>query len=296
MNEKSVIITGAAGFAGYSTCLEFAEQGYSVWAVVRPGSAHNARLNDHPNVHAIELDCSRIRNLNGMIPVTPEAFVHLAWSGKRYELDTQLDNVQFTLEALKTAKELGCRRFLCTGSQAEYGATTLVQEESMMPEPFCAYGAAKVSVCYLSRGLARELGIEWIWGRIFSLYGTGEPDSRMLPALVGKLKKNEKVQLSSCRQNWDYLHVRDGAKAILALTERGKSGEIYNIARGDYRPLKEYVEEAGRILDSQSEVVYGSDPEPFVSLQPSVDKIFRDTGWKPGISFEEGIRAGFEVN
>lgn len=293
--DKSVIVTGAAGFTGYSTTLALAEHGYRVYAIVRPGSRHNSLLKSIENVRMIELDMGDILTLPEKVDSTPDAMIHLVWHAKRYELDTQFVNIKWTLDALDAAAEMGCKRFICAGSQAEYGAAKEVQREDTAPNPFCAYGAAKVSACFLSRYRAKERGIAWIWGRIFSLYGTNEPGSRMLPGLVKSLKNNEPAALSSCRQNWDYLHVRDAAEAFVALVEKGRGGEIYNIANGAYRPLRDYVEEARSLLHSQSIVHYGEDPVPFVSLQPSIEKIVRDTGWKPKISFAEGIEIGFEV-
>lgn len=40
---------------------------------------------------------------------------------------------------------------------------------------------------------------------------------------------------------------------------------------------------------SNSEIVYGDNPNPFVSLQPSVEKIQTDTGWEPNFDFREGL-------
>lgn len=293
MNEKCAIVTGAAGFTGYSLTKTLAEHGYRIYAVVRPGSEHNARIADLENVISIELDLDEIAMVSEYVDMTPEVMIHLVWHAKRYELDTQHNNCRWTLDALDTAARIGCKRFVSTGTQAEYGATNKIQTENMQPNPFCAYGAAKVAACYLSRYRAKEKGIEWIWGRIFSLYGTNEPDGRMLPGLVNAFKNNESVNLSSCRQNWDFLHVRDAAEAIIALVEKGHDGEIYNIANGSYRQLRDYVEEAKSILCSSSKVIYGEDPQPFVSLQPSVKKISQDTGWHPQISFADGIKIGF---
>lgn len=293
MKNKSVIVTGAAGFTGYSLTKELSDRGYTVYAVVRPGSDHNYRLAGMKNVRIIELDVGEIDRLLEYVDKSPFAMIHLVWEGQRYVSELQNVNINDTLRVLNTTHMLGCRRFICTGSQAEYGATQKTQMEDMIPNPFCAYGAAKVAACYLSRYRAKELGIDWIWGRIFSLYGIYEPPGRMLPDLVRMLKQNEPVKLSSCCQNWDYLHVKDAAEAIIALMEFGKSGEIYNIANGSYRKLKDYVEEAKEILGSDSELIYGEDPNPFVSLQPSVQKISDDTGWKPKISFSKGIITGF---
>ena len=112
----------------------------------------------------------------------------------------------------------------------------------------------------------------------------------MLPALIKELKAGNDFHLSSCKQYWDYLNVIDGAEALISLAEKGMSGEIYNVASGDCRQLKDYVETVREIIGSDGRVIYGDDPEPFVSLRPDVSKIMNDTGWSPRISFEEGIR------
>ncbi len=293
MENKSVIVTGAAGFTGYSLTKELDKRGYKVYAVLRPESAHNNRIGDFSNVIPCELDISKIRSLTGYIHETPYAMIHLVWEGGRYNLEEQQKNIIECLDALEVAKMLGCKRFVSMGSQAEYGATNVIQDESLLPNPFTAYGAAKVAACYLSRYRANELGIEWIWARIFSLYGLYEPNGRMLPALVRALKSNEPIELTSCRQNWDYLYVSDAAEAIISLAESGKRGEIYNIANGSYRSLKAFVEEAAEYFNSTSKISYGSDPVPFVSLQPSIAKIKNDTGWEPRTSFLDGITAGY---
>lgn len=286
------VVTGAAGFAGYSLTTNLLNLGYDVYAVLRPGSQHNSRFNnlDMPgNLFCIELDCKEFDLIHEHIVEKCDIFYHLAWYGGRDDFDVQNQNIGFCLKAIESAGKLGCKRFVGIGSQAEYGVCHTSMSEDIMPKPINAYGAAKVAAMYLSKRRAEQLGIEWIWGRIFSLYGDFEPSGRMLPDLVEKLKNNERVNLSSCEQNWDYLHVRDAADAIVAIGERGHAGEIYNIANGDYRRLKDYVEEAKSAIMSSSEIIYGSKADPFIELLPDVSKIKEHTGWTPVISFSKGI-------
>ena len=234
------------------------------------------------------------------------------WGGERND-ESQYKNVDYTLSALNAAAKLGCDSFICTGSQAEYGAVPYdeVIFEDRACNPFSAYGKAKVKACERSRELADKLGIKWIWGRIFSLIGKYEPSGRMLPDLYHTLKAGKDMHLSSCRQNWDYLDVHDAADAIIALMEKGHGGEIYNIANGDYKPLKEFTDElrdilvkmpceisknndgkiAGLIDGHVGNIIYGEDPDPFVSLQPSVEKLKRDTGFTPRHDFSFSIRS-----
>lgn len=285
--QKSAIVTGAAGFTGSYLMKHLLNHGYRVCAILRPNSEHNKRICSNSCIETFEIDVSNIRSLCSMLNESYDYFFHLAWHGKRDDFFHQMRNVDEVILALETARIIGCKRFVCTGSQAEYGLTRQIQDEKMCGKPFSAYGAAKLSACYLSSVRAKQIGIEWVWGRIFSVYGENEPQGRMLSDLVTSLQQGKDILLSSCVQNWDYLDADDAAEAIIALAEKGKDGEIYNVANGNYRPLKNYVEIVRKIIYSQSRITYGDKADPFVSLQPSVEKIRNDTGWYPRKEFME---------
>ncbi|MBQ9360922.1 MAG: NAD(P)-dependent oxidoreductase [Lachnospiraceae bacterium] len=288
---KTAIVTGAAGFAGCHLTKTLSENGYRVYAVLRPGSTHNGRLAGLNNVVCIEADVYSDETLSSLIPGQCDLFFHMAWmSGGRYDYDTQMRNAWITLRMAKLASETGCRRFVGIGSQAEYGSTEEEITEDTWPAPFCAYGVSKLAACYLSKQIAEENGMEWVWGRIFSVYGENEPAERLIPRLMESFQNGSDISLSSCRQNWDFLYGKDAGEALLAIAEKGGNGEIYNIADGRYRPLKEYVEIINDIYGKNSSIPYGEDPKPFVSLQPSVEKLKRDTGWVPKTDFRTKIQ------
>ena len=296
---KSAYITGAAGFLGSILTEELIKKGYTVCAIVRPDSSHNDRIKGMENLHVVECEISGYTELYDGITKTgvmgrpdDSVFFHLSINpDPNSQIAGQSVNINATIAAVETASKLGCNRFIATGSQAEYGVVhpEMIETEDISVDPITSYGVAKVVSCYLSRQRARELDIEWIWGRVFSLIGKYEPNGRMLPDLYHALKKNEDFYVSSCRQNWDYLDVYDAADALIALAERGRSGEIYNIAHGDYRPLREYTEEFKDMV-GRGRIIYGDDPDPFISLQPSVEKIKNDTGWSPRRSFSDSIK------
>ncbi|MCR4617021.1 MAG: NAD-dependent epimerase/dehydratase family protein [Lachnospiraceae bacterium] len=113
----------------------------------------------------------------------------------------------------------------------------------------------------------------------------------MLPLLINNLKNGEVTELSDCSQNWDYLDVEDAAEALIALGENGHSGEIYNLARGDNKTLREYVVVAEEKFAKQGGLVrYGERINPFISLRPSVAKLKEHTGWSPKIDFLELVK------
>lgn len=287
---KKCVITGAAGFTGYSLVENLIAHGYFVYAVVRPQSEHNVRLAGMSNMQMVYADMSEYGQLDEKIKDTCDAFFHLAWQGERYDFASQYQNIEYALGALEAAARLGCKRFICTGSQAEYGPQKGLITEETCPHPADAYGAVKLAACLLTRQRAADFGIEWIWGRIFSLYGKYEAETRMLPALVKSLRENKDFQMATDgRQNWDYLYVSDGAEALIALLEKGKTGEIYNIAHGNYRMMREFVGLVEKFVGNTACVVYDETNISLYSLQPSSEKLKRDTGWLPQVEFCSGL-------
>lgn len=287
---KYAVVTGAAGFVGCNLVEALIAHGYFVYGVVRPKSQHNSRLAESNQLKLVAADMSEFGRLAEMIGGSADIFFHAAWQGGRYDFAEQNQNIAATLAALRAAKALGCKRFVATGSQAEYGPKRELITEGCLPQPIDAYGSAKLAACVLSRQLAADLGMEWIWGRIFSVYGKYEPAGRMLPDLLQSLIAGESFELSAANQYWDYLYSSDCANALVALGEYGRSGEIYNIANGDCRPLKAFTEEMRESIAPDVQLKYGKNPKVVYSLWVSPKKLMKDTGWKPKIEFHEGIR------
>jgi len=307
---KKAIVTGGAGFAGYSLVKSLLSRGFRVVCPVRPGSSHNKRLealSEDSNgtkgeLILLSLDMKDIRILSHWlgkkhIDMSGCLFFHLAWSGERDNFDEQYANINITTDTVVTASRIGAEKIVITGSQAEYGlkaggirlqdGTISPVTEEALPEPVNAYGAVKTAAMYISRELARHLDIGWNWVRIFSLYGECEHPHTMLSYLRSTLERGELPHLSSCEQYWDYLDVRDAANALIAVAENGKENEIYNLASGDYRPLREFTEIIRKRVRADAAIDYAeADPSsPSLSLRPSIEKLKRDTGWKPELPF-----------
>ena len=79
----------------------------------------------------------------------------------------------------------------------------------------------------------------------------------MISYLVDSLRQVISPGLTLCTQNWDYLDAGDAAEAFIAMTEHGDAGVVYNVANGEYRPLREYVEEVRLLLAPKVTVCYG---------------------------------------
>ena len=104
--------------------------------------------------------------------------------------------------------------------------------------------------------------------------------------------KDEPLEMTAGTQLWDYLYVSDAASAMVLLAEKDCSNGVYNIASGDYKPLKDFIVEIKNTLNSKSVLNFGSipyGPHGPVNLTPDSSKL-RLLGWKPVTSFEDGIK------
>ena len=209
-------------------------------------------------------------------------------------------NVVNTIAAMFGADKMGCRLFVEAGSQAEYGTVLTPISEATPCNPFSAYGKAKLEVYRRLSELSAELGIKYLHLRIFSLFGEGDHPWTLVMSSLGKMLRNEAVDLSPCTQHWDFLYVKDAARQIAslcdyALTSKDFRSEVYNIASGDSRPLKDFVERMKVLTGSESKLNYGAvTPQYVVSLQPDMSKTQAVVGKLCEYSFDDVINRMIE--
>ena len=101
---KKCIVTGAAGFAGANLVELLLKEDYFVYAVVRPNSPHNCRLQASPNLQLIQQDMIEYGKLDEIISDSCDYVFHLAWQGDRYNFTEQYSNVAITLDLLKAVQ------------------------------------------------------------------------------------------------------------------------------------------------------------------------------------------------
>lgn len=279
------VITGATSFIGIELAKYLVGKGNDIIAVCRPNSNG---LKDLPKeVDVIFLDMADYSSLDEKIKKA-DVFINLAWMGtshgKRDDASIQKDNIRFSLAAMEAAKKMGCKLFVESGSQAEYGITQNVQNEDMLCNPLTEYGKAKLIVKEKGFELAEKIGIKYAHLRIFSLFGENDHPWTLVMSSIHKMLKDETVDLTLCNQNWNFLYVKDAVLQICALCDYAVDSsdyihEVYNIASEDTRKLKDFVEEIKQLTHSTSKLEYGAiKAENVVSLQPSISKLKKDIG------------------
>ena len=293
------IITGATSFIGLEFTKLVLECGHDVYAVCRPGSKSLKKLPKAPSLSVVFATMDEYEMLPSKID-SADIFVNFAWDGTNYEGRTKTDihkkNIENTKIAFRIAKEIGCRLFVESGSQAEYGVYDGLIDENTPCNPFTEYGKGKLAMKQEGFKLSEEIGLKYLHLRIFSTFGEGDHPYTLFMNAVSKMLNNEPLDLSPCTQNWNFLYARDAVKQIYYLCEKAVNDgsfkhEVFNLASEDTRILKDYVEQLKVLLHSESQLNYGVlTPEHLVTLNPNISKLKTYIGYVSSYSFDEAAK------
>lgn len=298
---KRIVVTGATSMIGVALIEECLRHDIEIYAVVRSSSGKAGRLPFSDKIHLTDCSLEDLSDLPGRIPGGCDTFYHIAWgnTGEARNKSTELQsrNIIYTLQAVRAAAELGCRRFIGAGSQAEYGPMDVEKISPDSPvNPSTPYGASKLAAGHLAGMLCRELGMECIWPRIFSVYGKYEKETTMVASGLRKMLAGEPTEFTPAMQRWDYLYSRDAGRAFYLIGEKGKGGSVYCVGSGQARPLKEYIEEMAALTGAGKPGI-GAKPYPpgaVMNLCADIGTLTGDTGFIPEYTFEQGIRETIE--
>ena len=289
-------ITGATSMLGVATIKKCISKNIAVLAFARKNSKNISRLPESSLIKIVECDLSEMAAFDAD-GLSSDVFIHFGWAFTdktgRNDVTKQLENVQFTIDAVHLAKRLGCHKFVGAGSQAEYGTPNVMLKADTPVNPLIPYGVAKYAAGRLSAMECKKEGLEYNWVRILSVYGSHDNEGTLLNQLSYNAINSIPMGLSGCAQVWDYLHEDDAGTSFVAVAENGVDGKIYPLGSGVGRPLKEYVQDVISVANPDYKPEFGkfsysaTQPMCLVGVKSELKK---DTGWKPRMEFKESIK------
>jgi nucleoside-diphosphate-sugar epimerase len=181
------------------------------------------------------------------------------------------------------------------GTAAEYGVAGANLAEDCRPRPTGTYGRTKLAGTHCVTRYALAGRLKGMTARLFTVYGPGEHDGRLLPSLLKTADTGARLRLTRGMQARDFTYVADVAEGLLRLGRLASVKEtVVNLATGRLTRVRDFAEIAARVLDLDSDLLaFGALPtrgDEMVHGPVTIERLWRLTGWVPLTAVADGIR------
>lgn len=276
---KRILVTGGSGFVGRHVVPALEKSGFEV---VAPSSTDMDVLN-------------KISVSKTVRDVSPTHILHLAWIATPGVYQESLENASWKEASghlFREAVKSGVKRIVTAGSCFEYSWPDTPCLENATPTDHATtfYGRSKDECRKDLMMLSHDKGFSAAWGRIFFMYGPGEPEKKLIANVIMTLLKGETANCTHGRQIRDFSYVKDVAAAFAALCDSDVHGAV-NVASGEAITLENLIMTTARIIGAENRVALGAreaPPNEAPVITADVAKLL-STGWKRTYTHEQGL-------
>lgn len=304
--DCKALVLGASGFIGRWVARYLSLYGADLSLVVRDRLYAEHVFSRYAITGTIwEVDLSNFKVFQGLfIKLKPSIVFNLAGYGVdhterdediAYKINSQLVEV-IAETALKTCdSQWEGLNLVHIGSALEYGAIGGNLSEDSIPSPTTLYGRTKLEGTLRVKHYGFTHGLRGITARLFTVYGPGEHEGRLLPSLIKATKTDAPISLTAGHQKRDFVFVSEVAEGLLRMgITTAEPGEIINFASGNLTTVRKFVTIAANILClSCNRLNFGAIPTRTEEMEHNpvnIQRMVNLLNWKPTISIAEGIQ------
>lgn len=290
---KKVLLTGGTGFVGRHVLQELERRGGWDVTVISRTPMRNPVIST--NIKYVNLDVLDNQAVDAFFDRHSfEHLIHFAWyiGPKCHVAAVNVDWLESSLRLLRKFQQTGGIHFMGAGTVSEYDFSSGYLQESSTPlnNP-SLHGKCKSALFRIGEDFAMQHNVHFQWPRMFNPYGAYERSSRLIPAVIRSILRNEEVRVSPCTNSQDYLHVNDTARAVVDVFENPISGAV-NVSSGNSVCLRTIVERIAEIMDYKQEIRWGAVPAsndaPFIA--GSNIRLTNEVGWVQKHTLEAGLQ------
>jgi nucleoside-diphosphate-sugar epimerase len=303
------LVTGAAGFIGSSLVRALLDRGDEVRGIDNLSTGRRENLSDvlkHVDFRQIDiLDLDAVHEAcKGIDYLLHEAAVPSVPKSVLDPLGSNRANVDGTVNVLVAARDANVKRVVYAASSSAYGDTpTLPKHEAMTPNPISPYAVAKLASEYYMISFFRCYGLETVSLRYFNIFGPRQDPSSPYSGVLAKfslqmLSGEQPVVFGDGEQSRDFNYIDNAVSAnLLACSAPAAecAGRVFNVATGKRATLNQTFELLKPLTGYKGTLKYA--PERGGDIKHSLADISlaqKHLGYKPLVSFEEGLRRTVE--
>ena len=307
---KTILVTGGAGFIGSNFVYLLLEERpdwkiVCVDALTYAANIHTLnKAMERPNFKFYQED---IRNRDGIFQIfeaeKPELVVNFAAES---HVDRSIEDPGIFLETnilgtqvmMDACRKYGVERFHQVGTDEVYGDLPLDRPDLFFHEDTplhtsSPYSASKAAADLLALAYYRTYGLPVTISRCSNNYGPYQFPEKLIPLMIHNASQDKALPVYGEGLNVrDWLYVKDHCRGILAVLEKGRVGEVYNLGghneKANIEIVKIILKELGK---PESLITYVADRKGHdqrYAIDPTKAK--QELGWAPTVPFAEGIQ------
>jgi UDP-glucose 4-epimerase len=258
-----VLITGITGFLGSNIAKNLIDNDIQVIGLKRESSDIWRCQEFKEKIIWIDIDNQGLFK-DQLSKHTFDTVIHGAWLGvesdDRNNWELQSKNILFLIHLLDVAKEVGVKKFIFLGSQSEYGNIDGKITEEHNTKSISAYGSIKLACLEIVKTYCNTNDINWIWLRLFSLFGEKENENWLIPSLIKSIIQDKQMDFTLGEQKYAYLYVKDLAKIINKIIIKSVQSGIYNVSSNEIRTIKSLIEDIRNYINPTFILNFGALP------------------------------------
>ena len=291
---KTVLVTGSSGFAGRNLCKLLSQYGSNVRSFVR---SKNDLFTKERGTSLVVGDVqdyqSLLEALKGVDVAFHLAAITLIPETRAKTFNTFTTNAIGTLNFLMAARAQEVPKLVYVSTCHVYGKQErLPITEDTSPKPIDIYSASKLAGENLAFSFAEMHGMNISISRAFNHYGPYQRPDFLVPSIILRLLRGEKLAMGNPTPTRDFSYVEDIVRGYALLAEKGQSSEIYHFSSGKERSVQEIVETIMKITGVKSEVHWNPEARRIDIPRSAGDysKARKELGWTPRVDFEDGMK------
>ncbi len=313
LSNKTILVTGGAGFIGSNLCEALLEKENQVICLDNFATGKRENIKEFLEDSNFTLIDGDIRKLADCLKATKDVdyVLHQAALGSvprsiKDPITSNDVNVNGFLNMLVASRDNGVKRFVYAASSSTYGdSESMPKVEDVIGKPLSPYAITKYVNELYADIFSKTYGLETIGFRYFNVFGRKQDPNgayaAVIPKFVSQLMKHESPTINgdgAYSRDFTYIDNVIQANLLSLVTTNNKAiNTIYNVAYGDRNTLNElmaYLKEYLSEFDSDIanvQVIHG--PNRIGDIphsHASVDKAKKNLNYKPHFSLQQGLK------
>jgi dTDP-glucose 4,6-dehydratase len=330
--DRTVLVTGADGFMGSHLTEALVHLRANVNAFVRATSSgalnnighlrhqlkvHFADLSDRASVDYLVAELLEAPDKPYVFHLAAQAHVGESWH-RPYE--TVMTNTVGTLNLLQSIVQQGLEleKFDTAGTSEEYGNVHeavshhhdfdddggLILHERSPINPKSIYATSKVAADFLTMNYYDAFALPGVVTRMFNNYGPRQNPRYVTGTIITQALEREQIELGNLEPLRDFCFCSDGVRGHLTVAAQGVPGDVYVYGQGENISMADWAALIMRVGEERGfwpkrEIVTSTDrfrpgASDVMALRVGYEKLNRETGWEPQVSWENGVARTIE--